>query len=245
MAEVFSSTSSEGNGTIYPVISGDYVPALDDFSFEGSLGVVDLWGGGATARVTGDAGDVSLVSGSQQPVAPQITGNSITYNIEGIVGPQGAQGPKGDPGSITTLKQQVFVPYGDADLADVLIQIRDTWGAGNGSAETILYSESVEVWWDRPWDHMPIAAITSWNDAAIDLDGSFMLVVSDAGIYVSIDTGGSWAAKTPDTEDFLQVSCSSSSGRAVVLGEESLDYGKIWVSSDAGANWSQVSLELA
>ena len=240
MAEVFSSTSSEGNGTIYPVISGDYVPALDDPRFEDGLRIVNLWGGGATARVAGDTGDVSLLTGSQQPGVPQISGNSLTYNIEGVVGPQGDKGPKGDPGSITSITQQVFVPYGTSDLADTLEQIRDTWA----NEDTLLYSESVEVWWDRPWDHMPIAAITSWNDAAIDLDGSFMLVVSDAGIYVSTDTGGSWAAKTPDTEDFLKVSCSSSSGKAVVLGEESLDYGKIWVSSDAGANWSEVSLSL-
>ena len=240
MAQVFSSTSSEGNGTIYPVISGDYIPALDNYSFEYGLGVVALWGGGPSARVAGDTDTVSLVGGSQQPGSTPITGNSLTYNIEGVVGPQGAQGPQGPPGSITTLRQQVFVPYGTQDLADTLEQIRDTW-ENDG---TILYSESAEVWWDRPWDHMPIAAITSWNDAAIDLDGSFMLVVSDAGIYVSTNTGSNWTAKTPDTEDFLQVSCSSSSGKAVVLGEESLDYGKIWVSSDAGANWSQVSLEL-
>ena len=236
MAQVFSSTSSEGNGTIYPVISGDYIPALDNSSFEYGLGVVALWGGGPSARVPGDADTVSLVGGSQQPGATPITGNSLTYNIEGVVGPQGAQGPQGPPGSITTLRQQVFVPYGESDLADTLEQIRDTW-ENDG---TILYSEYAEIKWDRPWDPMDVkAGVSSWNDASAGTTGAFLGIASDDGLFTSINTGTDWTETDPGTENYSAIRVAGTSGQVVAVGDTTKADGTVWTSTDSGANWSK------
>jgi hypothetical protein len=89
---------------------------------------------------------------------------------------------------------------------------------------------------------MDVADVRTWNDAAIDEDGSFMLLASDSGIHVSSDSGGTWSTEVPTAEGFSYVGVSDADGNAVALGDVGYEYGKLLVSIDYGASWSEVTL---
>lgn len=246
MAEFFvESGQSEDVALNEPALQGVFIPGLDNPLQSDGLGVVVGWGSGPTSRVYGGYGpstaegygDTQLRDLADSIISPA---GQVSYNLEGLTGPQGPPGPQG-PAGVTTI-QQVLFPFntGVANVGNLLDQLKN-WDA---AADTLVYGGSTHVVWYEPWLPMPIDSYSSWNEAAIDHDGSFMLVASDDGIFVSTDTGANWAKKTPDTEDFTQASISDAGATAVVLGEDSRDYGKIWTSSDSGANWSQVSLAL-
>lgn len=240
MAQVFATPGSSPNdGIVYPDLTGRYIPVLDAPAVDG-LGLTNPWGAGSMAAMTGQSVGGSVVGNEvSTPSLTAVSGSALSYNVEGLVGPQGPQGPKGDPGSITTIKQQVFVPYGDTDLDETLAQIRNTWE----NADTLLYAETSEIRWERPWDAMDVEAGTSsWNDADVDEDGSFMVIAGDEGLYASTNTGSSWSKETPEAEVFIQVACDASSGKAVALGNTTRSDGEIWTTNDFGANWSSVSI---
>ncbi|KKK76410.1 hypothetical protein LCGC14_2863910, partial [marine sediment metagenome] len=79
--------------------------------------------------------------------------------------------------------------------------------------------------------------VKSWNDSDINTDGSFFIIAADAGIYISTNDGDSWRKDNPDADDYIQVSCAASNGRAVALGNTGREEGKIWTTTDYGVNW--------
>ena len=75
----------------------------------------------------------------------------------------------------------------------------------------------------------------SWFSPFCPTDGSFLIVVADAGVYVSVNDGDSWTKYTPGTDDYVQTSCARTTGRAVVLGNTNREDGKIWTTIDYGS----------
>lgn len=241
MAEFFSeSGQSEDVAVNAPALQGIFIPGIDNPQQSDGLGITTGWGSGATERRYQDYGpspaegasDTQLRDLSDSLINPA---GEVAYNLEGLVGPQGPPGPAG-PAGITTI-QQVAFPFnvGVSDVGNLLNQLK-TWDA---EADTIVYGGSSHVQWYEGWIPLPVASYNSWNDVAIDHDGSFILIASDEGIFRTSDSGDNWTQETPDSEDFLYVSCSDASGNAVALGEDSKDDGKVWVSSDYGDSWSQ------
>jgi len=250
MAQIFPSAGqSADDGVTYPDLYGVYVPSIDNAQGLDGLGITSPWSAGPTAIKTGEAGSYTAVGGAVSSGALSISGGTaVTYNIEGLVGPQGIQGVPGDPGLISTIKQQVFVPYGTEDIDTVLKQIRDEWTEEN----TILYSSESTIFWDRPWVLLPVkAGVLSWNDASVGTDGEYIGIVSDEGIYVSTDGGDNWTETDPGTETYSSVRVAGTSGDGVAVGDTTKASGKVWTTANSGANWSEstaitgVDLELA
>lgn len=236
MAEVYQTSGQlSDDGTNYPDLTGIYVPSVDDPQAVDGLGVTLPWGGGPTARKTGEAGGYTVVGSGFAETAPSISGDTITYDIEGIVGPQGPQGPIGPPGSITTIKQQVFVPYGNPDLDEVMQQIRDNWQ----NEDTILYASDSVIRWNRPWSPLDVkAGISGWNDASLGSDGEFMGIAGDASLYVSTDGGDNWTETDPGTAPYTGIRVAGTSGKAVAVGQS-----EIWVSTDSGSSWTEKTID--
>jgi hypothetical protein len=244
MAELFGQSGSMEDLAVAPPQMLDlFVPGIDNPAMIDGLGIVTPWGSGTTLRKS-DVYGPSSSSDANSTLLNDLSstsargGGNISYNFEGLVGPQGEAGAPGPPGAVTI--QQLFIPFpvGNFDVETTLKQLTN-WGA---APNTMIYGGASHIEWNDPWIPMPIANIKSWNESAIDEDGSFMLVASDYGIFVSVNSGEDWSLKTPGSESTLCVSCAASNGRAVAVGEESGDYGKIWTSSDFGSNWSEITI---
>lgn len=239
MAQVFATPGSSPNdGIVYPDLTGRYIPVLDAPAVDG-LGLTNPWGAGSMAAMTGQSAGGSVVGNDVAPSAlTSISGSALSYNVEGLVGPQGPQGPKGDPGSITTIKQQVFVPYGTAGIADILEQIADTWT----NTDTMLYTETNKLLlWNRPWSAMNVASgISAWQCSALDDDGSLMFIADETKVYYSSDTGASWASVTPGassgvTTTKIRIGGATAKGSLIqrATGDDAF-----FVTSNSGASWS-------
>ncbi len=225
---------------VAPTLRGLFVPSIDKTLYDNSLGLVTPWGSGPTARSYLDYG-TSVASSSYDSLLNDLNsaflgGGSIKYDIGGLAGPQGPRGPQGPPG-ITTIQQVVVGATGD--LSSILKQL-EGWDAAE---DTLPYGAAEHIVWEEAWTKMDVAAISSWNDAAIDHDGSFMLVASDAGIHVSTDIGATWAFETVSpAEGFLSVGISDASGNAVALGKATRNYGTYWKSENSGETWAKVTI---
>jgi hypothetical protein len=242
MAQLFQESGDTSNvESASPTLWGEFVAGIDNPMQTDGLGLVTPWGSGATARAY-------LEYGINVPQSPDDTllqslgaasgsGALFTYSVNGVVGPQGEMGPQGPPG-ITTI-QTILYPVTSGDLGSVLKQL-EAW---NAAEDTIPYGATSHIEWEERWVKMDVAAIRTWNDAAVDEDGSFMLIASDSGIHVSTDSGVTWALKTPTDEDFLFVDVSDASGNAVALGDTGKSNGELWVSSNYGANWTKVTID--
>jgi len=240
MGVVFADTGQSSDvGLGSPTLQGIYLPGIDNPDLADGLGIYTPWGGGSTARKYGDygpsEGDTQLRDLNNGLFSS--AGQGVSYNIEGLTGPQGPPGPAGPPGQVTI--QQLLYPVGSADLSSLLLQLQ----AQSGVTDTLTYGAATHIEWNETWVPMPVAATKTWNDFALNHDGSFMLIASDLGLYVSTNTGSSWAAKTVSpAEGFLMGNVSDASGNAVSLGETSRVDGKFWASSNYGSTWAQVVL---
>lgn len=252
MAELFvNSGQSENVGIAAPALRGNYIAGIDIPNMQNGLGLTTPWGSGNTLRTyqVGDSVSEFSAEATQLRDLSNIFASQsdpVSYDIGGFTGPQGPPGPPGPAGlSGVTTVQQVYLPFniGVASYETVLEQLVD-WGATGDMEDTLPYGGANHIEWDEPWHPMPIAAISDWNDSALDEDGSFMLVGYDGGMYVSTDSGSNWTQEIPEAVNFQDVWVSDASGSAIALDDTNADDGKIWTSTDYGANWSQVSLEL-
>lgn len=245
MSELFANSGQPSSAALSaPSLMGLFVPGIDNPNMVDGLGLYTPWGGGGTYRKYSDYG----LSDDSTPQGTQLRdlGNSLfsaggnpAYNFEGIAGPTGPPGPQGPPGRVTV--QQILFPVGSAQYGSVLNQLQN-W---NAAEDTLPYGGTSHVEWNETWTKLSVATIKTWNEIATDEDGSFILIASDSGIYVSTNSGSTWALKTPFSEHFLDVGVSDASGNAVALGENDSDYGKIWKSADYGANWTGIVISTA
>jgi len=211
---------------------------------EDGFGFTIPFGSGGTARkyqgygVSGETYSFDSLLGNLAKSFTSAGGDYGDFNLgEGPQGPQGMAGPQGLPG-ITTILTIPGAPglYGlDAPLET----IPDVWA----SADTIVYSDSTTTYHRRDWEKISVEAATRlWYDADINDASSLIVLAASSGIHVSTDDGDSWTDYDPGTETYTQVSCGGTNSKIVALGGTGKATGKIWVSEDSGANWTEKTI---
>jgi len=239
MAEFFSPSGESSDVAISaPTLSGIFVPGIDNPNMADGLGIVVPWGSGRTVRKYGDYGPTSAGSSNDTQLRDLSSvgfsaGAGVTYNLEGLLGPQGIQGPPGRDG-ITTV-----VGWGNSNFLTALPENIDQINDLGTAADKLLYTSAYTTHYKFVWEQTTIAAIKSWNDSDINTDASFFIIAADAGIYVSTNDGDSWAKKNPDSDTYEQSNCEASGGDAVVLGTEGRDRGAILITSNYGVDWTE------
>ena len=238
MAQLFSESGSVSNISVNsPTLSGSFVPGIDNAGASGGLGLVNPWGSGATTKnystyYTSDSDSALL---GALTASTSSIGGTFSYDIEGIQGEQGPMGPQGEPG-ITTIQQIIVGASGDSSS---IIATLEAW---NAAEDTIPYGAESHIEWEEGWTKMDVAGVRTWNDAAIDEDGSFMLLASDSGLYISVDSGDTWTLSEPSAGSFIGAAVSDTDGNAVALEEDGADYGKFWKSENSGSTWTEITL---
>lgn len=240
MSELFANSGQiENNYSLNaPQLDGDFLSSIDNAAYSDGLGLVIPLGGGGTARRYSDYGvspvDVPTTNIQSAEAYNLATGGSnLSYNISGLVGPQGEKGEKGDPGEI-----QVYTIGGNfltglgRDLSSY------NTGLSGIDVNSFLYtSEVLLVGGSFSWAETQPLGDTGglWFDAATNDDGSKLaLVVSSTNsLYLSDDYGGSWAGSFAGVN--LQSVASNKDGS--VLGINGAY--ELWISTDGGDNWSE------
>jgi len=243
MSVLFSESGQDNDLAVSsPNLSGDFIPAIDMPTFTDGFGLVTPWGGGATKRNYSPYG-VSAENTAQGTQLNDLSGlmglggGDLSYNIEGLVGPQGVPGPKGDPGvsGFVMWGQYPGNPSYLTDLPNNINQINDLGTA----ADKMLYTASYTTVY--PWIQLDISsAEDGWNDADVDEAVSLVVIAADSGIFLSANDGNNWSSVTPgDESTYSNVRCDSTGDVIVALGDDSKLSGLIWVSIDGGTSWEQ------
>jgi len=246
MSELFANSGQNANNMAVaaPFLDGDFVAGIDNPTATDGFGLVIPLGGGTTTRRYSDYGISSAEATSEQSQLSDLssfvaTGDNIVYNLEGLLGPQGEKGDKGDPGQI--IIQNIGSTNYLTSIDEIVQEIINNWT----TSDTIIYTSGSSVYWNSAWEKMSIdAAVKDWNASSIDEDGSFMIIAADEGVYVSTDTGETWNKKVPNSETFLDISCSDDNGKAIALGGTSKSDGSIWITSDYGVNWTEKTVSV-
>lgn len=241
MAETFGGDLSVNP----PAMRGVFVPGIDNPNMANGFGLYTPLGGGSTSRkyeAYGSSVESSRVDTQLSDISGSMFGwgaDGITYNGAGADGAVGPMGPQGPPGLVTI--QQVLYPIGSMEYDDMLAQLIN-WGA---TTDTITYGGDTHIEWNETWTKMNVYATRAWNGAAVNEDGTFMLIASDSGIHVSVDSGENWSVDTPAEEDFLCVGVEADGGNAVALGEDNRVNGSFWKTANHGALWTEVTISTA
>lgn len=238
MADVFTTSGVKSENVVAPTprLQGLFVPGIDNPLALDGLGIVTPWGGGGTARKYADYGYSADQNTQLSDLASSLIpaeGAEITYNWEGLIGPQGLPGRDGIDG-ITHL----VVAPNSSFLTELPHNLDLINGLGT-AANKLIYTSAYTAYRNFVWTNSPIAAVSSWNDSDIDVDASFLIIAGDVGIYISTDGGDTWGTDTPDGDTYIQTSCAGASGEAIVLGNTGRTEGTIWVTEDYGVGWAE------
>lgn len=242
MASLFSETGQSSDVALSaPNLQGQYTPAIDQQIVTDGFGLVTPLGGGASARTYSDYG----ISGQESAEGTQLNdlasisvGGGISYNLEGLVGPQGPAGPQGPPG-LGFGAGGSGGAFGIFELDRTLQQIQVLGTA----ADKMIYVSSIEnVVNSYSWsDKSPAATPGSWINLAINDDGTCIFAEDgNFNYYYSSDGGDNWTNLTSPPEPsggVTRIGISGDGSVLVALPTESL---YIYVSSDAGENWSEI-----
>ena len=242
MSEIFVNSGENSNNfsTPTPRLQGLFLPGMDNPLAVDGLGIVTPWGGGGMAREYTEYGYAPEQNTQLNDLASSLIpagGGGISFGLEGIPGIQGVRGPRGLPGIVTILG--LNLPQ-NSNFVAALPHNADQINNLGTAIDQLTYTSEYNTFYGFVWAITNIdAAVKSWNDSDINTDGSFFIIASDAGIYVSVNDGDSWTKYNPDADDYVQASCAQSGGRAVVVGDSEREDGKIWYTDDYGVNWVQ------
>ena len=245
MSEVFTNSGESSNITAGPPpnLQGLFLPGIDNSQFVDGFGIVTPWGGGATSRKYRDYGISTEISNQDtqlrdlaSSLIPAGGGGFDFGEIEGEPGPRGFPGRDGIDGIIHIMG--LNLPQ-NSNFVAALPHNLDLINALGTASNKLIYTSAYTAYRNFVWTNSPIAAVSSWNDSDINDDASFLIIAGDAGIYISTDDGDSWGTDTPDDDTYIQTSCASASGEAVVLGNTYRENGTIWVTDDYGVNWTE------
>jgi photosystem II stability/assembly factor-like uncharacterized protein len=244
MSQLFSNSGQfEDLGVSAPTLQNQFIPAIDKAEFVDGFRIVVPLGGGKTQRNFLEYGLSAEVS-SQETQINDLSSLSLTpasYSFEGLVGPQGPIGPKGDPGKV--IVQQILFPFtGMVGLDDTLEQIEGLGEtiANAGVGDKIIYVSSVtEHGGESAWGEKQPAGDTNyyWNTVAMDSDGSNLIAAANTGrLYTSDDSGTTWEERQPagDTSKNWNGVASDSDGSNLIAAASS---GRLYTSSDSGETW--------
>ena len=183
MAEFFSPSGDSSDVAVPPPnLASVFVPGIDNPTMADGLGIVIPWGSGGTVRKYGDYGPSSAGLESDtllRGLSSGGFGEGVSYNFEGLLGPQGIPGPAGKDG-ITTV-----VGWDNSNFLTALPENLDQINDLGTAADKLLYTSAYTAHYKFVWEQTSIAAIKSWNDSDINTDASFFIIAADAGIYVS------------------------------------------------------------
>ena len=239
MSEFFSPSGESSDVAISaPTLSGVFVPGIDNPNMADGLGIVVPWGSGGTVRKYGDYGPTIAGSSNDTQLRDLSSigfsaGAGVTYNLEGLLGPQGIPGPPGRDG-ITTV-----VGWNNSNFLTALPENLDQINDLGTAVDKLIYTSAYTTY--APWILLDIAsAEAGWNDADIDETASLVAIASDSGIYLSSNKGSNWSSVSPgDESSYSNICCASAEGVMAALGDDSKSTGLIWVSEDSGATWVQ------
>jgi len=241
MAEIFTTSGEDSDNTVVPrpVLQNLFIPGIDNPLAIDGFGIVTPWGGGSTTRKYSDYGissDISNQSTQLNDLSSSFISagvGNISYDLEGLVGPQGIPGKDG-----TTLIIHEYVGLNSSYITELPHNI-DLLSSLGTAADKLLYTSAYTAYDSFVWANTTIAAVKSWNDSDINTDASFFIIAADAGIYISTDDGDSWGKDNPDDDTYIQTSCAGASGEAVVLGNTYKTEGKILITENYGVTWAE------
>lgn len=248
MAEIFTTSGEKSENVVAPtpLLQGLFVPGIDNSLAVDGFGIVTPWGGGGTARKYSDygiSGDISRQTTQLGDLASSLIpaeGAGITYNWEGLIGPQGIPGRDGLDGIIHIMG--LNQPQ-NSNFLTALPHNLDLMNALGTAADKFLYTSAYTAYRNFVWDKTSIDSVKSWNESDINTDASFFIIAGSVGIYVSTDGGDTWDKYNPYADAYIQTNCAASGGKAVVLGETDRASGKIWITDDYGVNWTEKTVE--
>lgn len=243
MAELFSqSGQSEDVAVAAPNLQGIFLPSLDNPTMPDGFGLSFPLGGGPTRRQYleyGVGGDNTSYDTLLTDVSNSVLGGAgVSYNFEGLLGPQGPPGPPGPPGQVGLLG----LPSANSNfltaLPDTLDQINDLGTA----VDKMLYTSAYTSYRNDIWlDFQPTGAEdTAWGELASDSDGSHLIIAALSGrIYTSADSGATWIERRPAGDsDYTWKAVDISSDGSYMLAVK-LD--TVHLSTDYGVNWSAIT----
>lgn len=243
MAQYFSTSGTNYDyGATSPNLYGSFLTSIDQEGIVDGFRVVAPLGGGGTSRQS-ITSSVSTEATDASTIDTALSGSLVSYDlsdydVDTVSTPDiydfSVDIPEAIEYEITTPSSTT--PYEYDPVTEDLSQ----WSSEN----TIMYSSGLSYFWDHSWELLDIASITSWNDLSADGDGSFVLAGADTGVYVSTSSGDSWSLKTPGTQGITKASTATSGGKAVIVGDSDYAAGTIWVTSDSGTNWSDITVAL-
>ena len=243
MSEIFVNSGENSNNfqTPTPRLQGLFLPGIDNPLAVDGLGIVTPWGGGGTARKYTDYGYAPEQTTQLSDLASSLIpaeGGGISYNLEGLVGPQGERGRDGLDGIIHIMglnlpQNSNFV----AALPHNIDQINQLGTAANKLTYTDVLNTYTELIWT---ERQPAGdAGKDWVFLASDSDGSNLIAAVDGGrLYTSDDYGVTWTERTPAgaADKNWQTVASDSDGShliVVISGE------RIYTSADSGVSWTE------
>ena len=240
MAEVFVHSGSKiaGVGVPGPNLQGIFISEIDVPDSEDGFGLVVPFGGGSTARRYKNYG-VSAEVSSQRTQLNSLSvagglGGDISYNFEGLVGPQGIPGRDGLPGITTVIGLPAYNSNFLTALPHNIDEINDLGTAADKLVYTSAYTAYLTFTWFNS-GHTIGSGSRLWDAVASDSDGS-NLIVGDGYIYTSDDSGATWTQRRPAgaTDRTWQAIASDSDGSNLIVGALG---GRLYTSSDYGVNW--------
>lgn len=230
-----------------PVFQGDYIRAIDFPVVDDGFGLVTPWGCGGTSRKSTIYGPSAEGSAEETGIGALsgLGGADVSYDFEGLIGPQGPAGPQGPPGLtgiISLAGPNATSTPGLLDLNSILQEVTDIWT----DVDKMVYSNQVTISWADDWRQLSISDNTEAEPRCIDTSytGTFVIVgpSEENGVYISTDVGRSWTKKTPAEEEFIRVQCSGDGANAIIWGIDDVSSGVFWASDDYGENWSQITV---
>jgi len=241
MAEVFTTSgeSSDNVAVPSPILQGFLLPSIDNSQAVDGFGVVIPWGGGSTTRKYSDYGisaEVSRQSTQLNDLATGfIPGGGATYNLEGLVGPQGAPGKDG---TILIIHQGVGI---NSSYLTALPHNLDLINDLGTAVDKFIYTDAYTTYSETVWtERTPIAnADNSWQSLASDSDGSNLI----AGLYIgrlftSANAGVSWTERQPAgaSDKYWGSVASDDDGSNLIAG---VYLGRLYTSANSGVNWTE------
>jgi len=246
LAEIFTTSgeSSENVVVSTPQLNGIFIPGIDNSLAVDGFGIITPLGGGPTVRKYGDYGISAEVSGQSTQLRDlsdaliPSAGVGVTYDMEGLIGPQGIPGRDG-----TTLVVHHHDGLNSNFLTGLGHNLEQIDALGT-AADRMIYTSAVTTYVQGvSWaDKSPIGNLQSWGYFAIDSDGSNIIAGNFNGrLYTSVDYGENWTERQPDgaSNYYWSGVASDSDGSHLIAGQTN---GRLYISTDSGANWTEKQL---
>ena len=244
MAEIFNSSGINDNNISVPApqLQGLFIPGIDDSSAVDGFGIVTPWGGGSTTRKYGPYGispDVSAQNTQLYDLASSFLpaegkGFGTTFNLEGLVGPQGVPGKDG---TVLIIHQWEGL---NSNYLTALPHNLDLINQLGTAADRMIYTDGYTSYGGLVWgEKRPAGDVNkSWQSISTSSNGGNLIAGNTLRLYTSDDYGDTWDERQPagNTNKNWQSVASDSDGSHLIAG---VFGGRLYTSSNYGVSWSE------